>query len=214
MHRSSTNSIIGKRNAEFNLYDPRESEPRAVQRRVTWRVIARRRSRAIAALPTGSRANWQRASAPMAQAPNAASSCTARWPIRAGSTPAVDPNDREPGTCYLGDPRIVNMGPVGLARFCTLRSWLSQWSFDESRANGVEERAERDVSGAGHRQHRRQRVHAEPHASTVRCGRAQRQRAARDQRCDALLRGATKTLRRGDRRVYANGWCARVSRVR
>jgi pimeloyl-ACP methyl ester carboxylesterase len=49
----------------------------------------------------------------------------------------VDPNDREAGTCYLGDPRIVNMGPVGLARFCTLRSWLSQWSFDESRANGI-----------------------------------------------------------------------------
>ena len=51
--------------------------------------------------------------------------------------PAVDPNDREPGSCYLGDPRVVNMGPVGLARFCTLRSWLSQWSFDESRANGL-----------------------------------------------------------------------------
>jgi len=50
--------------------------------------------------------------------------------------PMVDPNDRVPGTCYLGDPRVVNMGPVGLARFCTLRSWLSQWSFDESRAHG------------------------------------------------------------------------------
>lgn len=50
--------------------------------------------------------------------------------------PLVDPNDRVPGTCYLGDPRVVNMGPVGLARFCTLRSWLSQWSFDESRAHG------------------------------------------------------------------------------
>ena len=50
--------------------------------------------------------------------------------------PRVDPNDRMPGTCYLGDPRVVNMGPVGLARFCTLRSWLSQWSFDESRAHG------------------------------------------------------------------------------
>jgi pimeloyl-ACP methyl ester carboxylesterase len=49
---------------------------------------------------------------------------------------SVDPNDRVPGTCYLGDPRTVNMGPVGLARFCTLRSWLSQWSFDESRAHG------------------------------------------------------------------------------
>ena len=46
-----------------------------------------------------------------------------------------DPNDREPG-CYLGDPRIVNMGPVGLARFTTLRSWLSQWSFDDANGDG------------------------------------------------------------------------------
>jgi pimeloyl-ACP methyl ester carboxylesterase len=50
--------------------------------------------------------------------------------------PAVDPNERRPGTCYLGDPRLVNDGPVGLARFCTLRSWLSQWSLDESNAHG------------------------------------------------------------------------------
>lgn len=46
--------------------------------------------------------------------------------------PAIDPNDREPGVCYLGDPEIVNMGPVGLARFCTLRGWLSQWSIDDA----------------------------------------------------------------------------------
>ncbi len=51
--------------------------------------------------------------------------------------PAVDPNDRVPGTCYLGDPKVVNMGPVGLARFTTLRSWLSQWSYDRSGANGL-----------------------------------------------------------------------------
>jgi len=50
--------------------------------------------------------------------------------------PAVDPNDRKPGVCYLGDPRIVNMSPVGLARFSTLRSWLSQWSYDDARADG------------------------------------------------------------------------------
>ena len=31
--------------------------------------------------------------------------------------PAVDPNERVPGTCYLGDPQVVNMSPVGLARF-------------------------------------------------------------------------------------------------
>lgn len=51
--------------------------------------------------------------------------------------PAVDPNDRVPGTCYQGDPRVVNMGPTGLARFSTLRSWLSQWSYDDARADGV-----------------------------------------------------------------------------
>ena len=48
-----------------------------------------------------------------------------------------DPSDRTPGTCYLGDPRIANDGPVGLGRFTTLRSWLSQWSYDESRADGT-----------------------------------------------------------------------------
>ncbi len=51
--------------------------------------------------------------------------------------PAVDPNDREPGVCYLGDPRVINNSPIGLARFCSLRSWLSQWSYDDARADGI-----------------------------------------------------------------------------
>ena len=50
--------------------------------------------------------------------------------------PLIDANDRKPGWCYLGDPRIVNMSPVGLARFSTLRSWLSQWSYDDAQADG------------------------------------------------------------------------------
>ena len=49
----------------------------------------------------------------------------------------LDPSEREIGWSYLGDPEVVNNGPVGLARFCSLRSWLSQWSFDESNADGV-----------------------------------------------------------------------------
>ncbi|MGE0733191.1 MAG: alpha/beta hydrolase [Alphaproteobacteria bacterium] len=51
--------------------------------------------------------------------------------------PTVDPNDRKPNWSYMGDPRTVNVGPVGMARFCTLRSWLSQWSYDETRADGL-----------------------------------------------------------------------------
>lgn len=51
--------------------------------------------------------------------------------------PAVDPNDRQPGRCYLGDPKVVNDGPVGLARFSTLRSWISQWSYDDARGDAL-----------------------------------------------------------------------------
>ena len=46
--------------------------------------------------------------------------------------PAVDANDRAPGRCYLGDPRLINDSPGGLARFTTLRSWLSQWSLESN----------------------------------------------------------------------------------
>lgn len=58
--------------------------------------------------------------------------CDVRW-----LDPAQDPSDREPYTCYLGDPRLVNDGPVGLARFTTARSWLSQWSYEASHADGL-----------------------------------------------------------------------------
>ena len=51
--------------------------------------------------------------------------------------PSVDANDRIPGRCYLGDPRLINDSPGGLGRFTTLRSWLSQWSHDRSNADGV-----------------------------------------------------------------------------
>jgi len=49
--------------------------------------------------------------------------------------PTIDPSERRPGWCFLGDPKVVNDGPVGLARFCTLRSWLSQWSLDDARGD-------------------------------------------------------------------------------
>ena len=57
--------------------------------------------------------------------------CDVRW-----LDPALDPNGRRPDWCYMGNPRTVNVGPVGLARFSTLRSWLSQWSYDLSNAKG------------------------------------------------------------------------------
>jgi pimeloyl-ACP methyl ester carboxylesterase len=50
--------------------------------------------------------------------------------------PNIDPNGRKPNWCFLGDPRIANSAPAGLARYSSLRSWLSQWSYDKSNAKG------------------------------------------------------------------------------
>ncbi|WP_422059694.1 alpha/beta hydrolase [Sphingopyxis sp.] len=49
----------------------------------------------------------------------------------------LEPSERKPNWCMLGDPRMANDGPTGLARFSTLRSWLSQWSYDDSNADGI-----------------------------------------------------------------------------
>ncbi|HEX3349462.1 MAG TPA: hypothetical protein VHS58_15305, partial [Acetobacteraceae bacterium] len=57
--------------------------------------------------------------------------CDVRW-----LDPNVDPNGRPANLCFLGDPRTVNVAPVGLARYTSLRSWLSQWSYDLSNAKG------------------------------------------------------------------------------
>ncbi|HKU47903.1 MAG TPA: alpha/beta hydrolase, partial [Burkholderiales bacterium] len=50
--------------------------------------------------------------------------------------PAIEPNDRKPRWTFMGAPETANTGPVGLARFSTLRAWLSQWSPDDSNADG------------------------------------------------------------------------------
>ncbi len=57
--------------------------------------------------------------------------CDVRW-----LDPSIDPSDRRPNWTYMGEPQAVNVGPVGLARYTTLRSWLSQWSYDLSNAKG------------------------------------------------------------------------------
>ena len=49
--------------------------------------------------------------------------------------PTIDANQRKPNWCYMGDPKVVNMSPAHLARYSSLRSWLSQWS-ELSRADG------------------------------------------------------------------------------
>jgi len=55
--------------------------------------------------------------------------CDVRW-----IDPTIDPNGRKANHCFLGEPRSANTAPAGLARFSSLRSWLSMWSYDRSQA--------------------------------------------------------------------------------
>jgi hypothetical protein len=50
---------------------------------------------------------------------------------------SIDPNDRKVGRCFLGVPEQSNSSPAGIARFSTLRAWLSQWSIDDTQARAL-----------------------------------------------------------------------------
>ncbi len=50
----------------------------------------------------------------------------------------IEPNDRKPGWCFLGEPKASNSSPAGVARFSTLRAWLSQWSIDDTQARALD----------------------------------------------------------------------------
>jgi pimeloyl-ACP methyl ester carboxylesterase len=47
----------------------------------------------------------------------------------------LDPSDREATTPW-GDASVATYAPVSLGHQCSLRSWLSQWSLDESHGDG------------------------------------------------------------------------------
>lgn len=59
--------------------------------------------------------------------------------------PTLDPNDRKPRWSYVGNPETANTGPVALGRFATLRAWLSQWSIEDTNADGVRNAAKISV---------------------------------------------------------------------
>ena len=48
---------------------------------------------------------------------------------------SLEPTDREPGTLW-GPAAHANLMPASLGHHTSLRSWLSQWSVDESNCDG------------------------------------------------------------------------------
>jgi acetyl esterase/lipase len=50
---------------------------------------------------------------------------------------SIEPSDREPNRCYLGEPVKANYGVFGIGSLCTLRSWLSMWSLRTSQCTAA-----------------------------------------------------------------------------
>jgi alpha/beta superfamily hydrolase len=129
-----------RRDPELDIYavDPVHRPPYDDDFVKQFRAAQQARNHKITAWVRDELARLQAAGGPETERPFLVhrTMCDVRW-----LDPAVDPNDRRPDWCYLGDPRAANVGPLGLARFSTLRSWLSQWSLDASRAKGSENAA-------------------------------------------------------------------------
>jgi pimeloyl-ACP methyl ester carboxylesterase len=51
--------------------------------------------------------------------------------------PSIEPSDRRPNWCYLGDPAKANYGVFGIGTVSTLRTWLSMWSLRTSQCNAA-----------------------------------------------------------------------------
>ncbi|MBT4486283.1 MAG: alpha/beta fold hydrolase [Rhodospirillaceae bacterium] len=124
-----------RRDDELNLYDPKNPNQPTYAAEFLERYIAAQvaRNRRITAWVQERLAHLRQHKGPAAEQGFVVHGTMAdpRW-----LDPTIDPNDRKPNWSFMGDPRMVNDAPAGLARFCTLRSWLSQWSYDLSGANG------------------------------------------------------------------------------
>jgi pimeloyl-ACP methyl ester carboxylesterase len=129
-----------ERDVELNIYDPNcpNQPPYSAEFVARFRAAQIARNRRITARVKQTLAQLKAAGETDMERPFVVygTMSDVRW-----TDPTQEPSDRKPYTCYLGEPRIANDGPVGLGRFTTLRSWLSQWSYDESRANGVKNAA-------------------------------------------------------------------------
>jgi alpha-beta hydrolase superfamily lysophospholipase len=51
--------------------------------------------------------------------------------------PSIEPSDRRPNWCYLGDPKKANYGTFGIGTVSTLRTWLSMWSLRTSQCTAA-----------------------------------------------------------------------------
>lgn len=121
-----------RRDPELDLFDARNGPPYAPEFLARYRAAQLARSRRITA--------WVREQlAELDKDPDGPQDLpftvhgTAAEPRFTDVT--LDPSDREPGTMW-GPARVANLMPASLGHATSLRSWLSQWSVDDSNCDG------------------------------------------------------------------------------
>jgi pimeloyl-ACP methyl ester carboxylesterase len=129
--RSETDPFA--RDPDLDLFDPLNKAPYDPDWVVRYRTAQLARNRRITAWVRSELDRISTASqGRVADLPFVVHATTAdpRFP-----DPTLDASDREPGTPW-GPPYTANLAPATLGHLTSLRSWLSQWSVDESNCDG------------------------------------------------------------------------------
>jgi pimeloyl-ACP methyl ester carboxylesterase len=122
-----------RRDPELDMFDPRNGPPYDAAFVERYRAAQLARSRRIR--------DWVRGQ--LTRLADAADPTVTDLPFVVHGTVAdlrfrdtsIDPSDRRPGTAW-GDALGANLSPASLGHHTSLRSWLSQWSVDESNCDG------------------------------------------------------------------------------
>ncbi|KJE20239.1 Alpha/beta hydrolase family [Frankia torreyi] len=125
------------RDPDLDAFDPRNTPPFPAEFIARYRAAQLARNRRITA--------WARAQLRLVTA-------AGHWPaglddlafVVHGTSadlrfldPAIDASDRTIGSTLWGRPEIADYLPAGLNRYTTLRSWINQWSIDDTNGDAL-----------------------------------------------------------------------------
>ena len=117
---------------ELDPYDARNGPPFSADFQLRYRAAQRERNERITSWVLGrldqlasTRARDQLFTVPRS------------WADLRMIDPSIEPSDRRPNWCYLGDPKRANYGVFGVGTVSTLRSWLSMWSLRTSQCTAA-----------------------------------------------------------------------------
>jgi hypothetical protein len=116
----------------FDPFDPQNGPPFSIEFQRQYRSAQRARNERITDWALGSLAALEGT-----RARDRLFGVYRTWADLRMIDPAIEPSDRRPNWCYLGEPVKANYGVFGIGTLSTLRSWLSMWSLRTSQCTAA-----------------------------------------------------------------------------